>query len=44
MKNLTRQEEQILIVIHRLADQAYLVNIRALLKELTGRYLDVGTI
>jgi len=41
---LTRQEEQILLVIHHLGNTAYLVNIRSLLKEITGKYLDVGTI
>ena len=44
MHSLTRQEEQILLVIHHLGDTAYLVNIRAMLKEMTGRYFDVGTI
>lgn len=44
MKSLTRQEEQILLVIHHLGDEAYLVSIRSKLKELTGKYLDVGTI
>lgn len=41
---LTRQEEQILLVIHHLGNTAYLVNIRSMLKEITGKYLDVGTI
>ena len=41
---LTRQEEQILLVIHSLKDKAYLVSIREKLKEFTGKYLDVGTI
>ena len=44
MKILTRQEEQILLVIHHLKENAYLVNIREMLKEMTGKYLDVGTI
>ena len=44
MRALTRQEEQILLVIHHLDDKAYLVNIREKLKEITGKYLDVGTI
>lgn len=44
MKSLTRQEEQILLIIHRLGDKAYLVNIRAEIKQITGKYLDVGTI
>lgn len=44
MKTLTRKEEQILLAIIHLQPQAYLVNIREKLKELTGKYLDVGTI
>ncbi|MCK5148506.1 PadR family transcriptional regulator [bacterium] len=44
MKALTRQEEQILLVIYHLGDTAYLVNIREKLKEMTGKALDVGTI
>ena len=44
MRTLTRQEEQILIAIYHLNEQAYLVNIREKLKEITGKYLDVGTI
>lgn len=44
MKILTRQEEQILLVIHRLGESAYLVNIREMLRGMTGRYYDVGTI
>ena len=44
MKTLTRPEEQILLTIYHLQDKAYLVNIRDKLKEITGKYLDVGTI
>ena len=44
MVSLTRQEEQIMLVIHHLGNKAYLVNIRTSLKELTGKYVDVGTI
>ena len=44
MKTLTRQEEQLLLAIYHLKESAYLVNIREKLKEMTGRYLDVGTI
>lgn len=44
MKTLTRPEEQILLAIYHLQDKAYLVNIRDMLKEITGKYLDVGTI
>lgn len=44
MKSLTRQEEQILLAIFRLNEKAYLVNIRDVLKDITGKYFDVGTI
>lgn len=44
METLTRPEEQILLTIYHLQDKAYLVNIRDRLKEMTGKYLDVGTI
>ncbi len=44
MKTITRQEEQLLLIIHNLKDNAYLVNIREKLKDITGKYLDVGTI
>jgi len=44
MKSLSRQEEQILLVIYHLEDKAYLVNIRDTLKDITGKYYDVGTI
>jgi DNA-binding PadR family transcriptional regulator len=44
MKSLTKQEEQILLVIYQLKEDAYLVNVREKLKEITGKYLDVGTI
>ncbi len=44
MKTLSRQEEQILLVIFHLKDNAYLVSVRDKLKEITGKYLDVGTI
>ena len=44
MKSLTRQEEQILLVIYHLNDNAYLVNIRDMIKDITGKYFDVGTI
>ncbi|MFC1729548.1 PadR family transcriptional regulator [candidate division KSB1 bacterium] len=44
MDYLTRQEEQILLAIYHLGNTAYLVSIRDELKELTGKYYDVGTI
>ena len=44
MKVLTRQEEQILLIVHRLGMDACLINVRECLKEMTGKYLDVGTV
>ena len=41
---ITRKEEQILLAIVHLENKAYLVNIREKLKEIIGRYLDVGSI
>lgn len=44
MKVLTRQEEQILLAVYRLEDNAYLVTIREQLKQFTGKYFSVGTV
>lgn len=44
METLTRPEERILLTICHLQDKAYLVNIRDSLKDITGKYIDVGTI
>ena len=44
MKNLTRREEQILLAIFHLKDEAYLIPIREMIKEYTGKYYSVGTI
>jgi DNA-binding PadR family transcriptional regulator len=41
---ITRKEEQILLAIVHLDNRAYLVNVREKLKEITGKYLDVGSI
>lgn len=43
-KTLTRQEEQILMAIHHLGEEAYLVSIREEIKKYTGKYFSVGTI
>jgi PadR family transcriptional regulator PadR len=43
-KMITRKEEQILLAIVHLDYRAYLVNVREKLKEITGKYLDVGSI
>ncbi|MCP4727892.1 MAG: PadR family transcriptional regulator [bacterium] len=44
MRAITKQEEQILLTIHSLKEQAYLVTIRDKLMDITGRELDVGTV
>ena len=44
MKNLTRREEQILLAIYHLKDEAYLIPIREMIKQYTGKYYSVGTI
>ncbi len=44
MKVLTRQEEHILLAIHHLRDNAYLIPIREQIKQYTGKYYSVGTI
>jgi DNA-binding PadR family transcriptional regulator len=44
MKVPTRQEEQILLAIHHLGDNAYLIPIREQIKQYTGKYYSVGTI
>ncbi len=41
---ITRKEEQILLSIVHLKDKAYLVNVRQRLKDVSGRYQDVGSI
>ena len=44
MKTLTKQEEQILLAVYSLGDEAYLITIREKVKEFTGKYFSVGTI
>ena len=44
MTHLTRQEEQILLAVLSLKDEAYLVPIREKIKEFTGKAYSVGTI
>ena len=44
MKSITRQEEQILLAIHSLGDDAYLITVREKIKDFTGKYFSVGTI
>jgi len=41
---ITRKEEHILLCIVLLENTAYLVNIRQKLQDITGKYLDVGSI
>ena len=44
MENLTRREEQILLAIFHLREEAYLIPIREMIKKYTGKYYSVGTI
>lgn len=44
MKELTLHEQFILLSIHQLKEEAYLLNIRDHIKEITGRELALGTI
>jgi len=44
MKSLTRKEEQILLAILNLKENAYLITIREQIKKYTGKYYSVGTI
>ena len=44
MKLFTKNEEQILIAIYHLKDEAYLIPIRKEIKKYTGKTYSVGTI
>jgi len=44
MKYLSRPEELILLAVWNLKEEAYGVNIRGFIKELTGRYWSVGSV
>jgi DNA-binding PadR family transcriptional regulator len=44
MSELTRKEEQILLAVHFLQNDAYLVTIRDRIKQMTGTEYAVGTI
>ena len=44
MKIFTKKEEQILLAIYHLKDEAYLIPIREKIKEFTGKCFSVGTI
>lgn len=44
MKVFTKKEEQILLAIYHLKNEAYLIPIREKIKEYTGKYYSVGTI
>ena len=44
MRTFTKKEEQILLAIFRLKDEAYLIPIREMIKKFTGKYYSVGTI
>jgi PadR family transcriptional regulator PadR len=44
MKAFTKKEEQILLAIFHLGNEAYLISIREKVKKYTGKYYSVGTI
>lgn len=44
MKSLTRREEQVLLAVHFLKTEAYLIPIREQIKTYTGKEYSVGTI
>jgi DNA-binding PadR family transcriptional regulator len=44
MKELTRKEEQVLLAVHRLQDDAYLITIREQIFHFTGTRYSVGTV
>ena len=44
MINLTRKEEQILLAIYQIGEEAYLIPIREQIKKFTGKTYSVGTI
>lgn len=44
MKNLTRQEELILLAVFQLKQNAYLVTIRQYLMEVTGKNFSIGAV
>jgi len=44
MKELTRKEEQVLLAVHHLQDDAYLITIREQIFRYTGTNYSVGTI
>ncbi len=44
MKTFTKKEEQILLAIYHLGNEAYLISIREKIKNYTGKYYSVGTI
>jgi DNA-binding PadR family transcriptional regulator len=44
MSGITRKEEQVLLAVYRLEKGAYLIPIRELIRQFTGRTYSVGTI
>jgi DNA-binding PadR family transcriptional regulator len=44
MKELTLTEQHILLAIHQLKEQAYLISIRDFIHSITGKELAIGTI
>ena len=44
MSHLTKKEDQILLAIFQIGEDAYLIPIRERIKKFTGKYYSVGTI
>lgn len=44
MESITRREEQVLLAVFHLKDEAYLILIREQIKKYTGKYYSVGTV
>ena len=44
MHHLTRKEEQVLLAVCHLKENAYLITIREMVKKYTGKHYSVGTI
>ena len=44
MANLSKQEEQILLAVYRLGEEAYAIPVRKYLKDVTGENISIGGI
>ena len=44
MSGITRKEEQVMLAVYQLKEKAYLIPIRELIREFTGKTYSVGTV